>query len=235
MRLAPAALALTLALTACGSADPGPVTGQLSERPTPTPTLPAVPEDELKAEAALLTAAELGKPWVAPKKVSQTKNAKGERCPGQRKATAILEPRAIATVRMTKGTKAGADIGSFEVRTYGTGQEQAIRDAAAASAKGCASWTSAEKLYVELESVTPPTVAGVDEVVAADIERVYADKTKEVLHYVRHYYEARTGRVVTMVELAYVQPKSDPTGADLTASTALLAKQVAKTKATFGI
>ena len=233
MRLAPA-LVLTFALTACGSSEPGPA-AQQSQTPSPTPTLPPVADDTAKAKAALLTAAELGKPWVQPKKVNTSKNVKGERCPGQQKSTAILAPRARAERDMTKGSQAGADIGSFEVRVYELGQEQAIRDAAAASSKGCASWTSAEKLYVELESVTPPTVAGADEVVLADIERIYADKTKKTLHYVRHVYEVRTGRVVTFFELAYIQPKSDPKGADLTVSTALLAKQVAKTKATFGV
>ena len=234
MRLTPAALALTLALTACGSSDPGP-SAQPTPSVSPTPTLPPVADDTAKAKAALLTAAELGKPWIQPKKVNEAKNAKGERCPGQKKATAILAPRARADRDLTKGSQAGADIGSFEIRVYEFGQEEAIRAAAIASATGCASYTSNEKLYVEIETVaSPPAIAGADEV-HLDIERVYADKTKKTLYYVRHYYEARTGRVVTMFELAYIQPKSDPTGKDTTVSAELAAKQVAKTKTTFGL
>ena len=233
-------LALALTLTACGGAgdpatQPSPAPTTATPSPTPTPTLPAVAEDKKLAAEALVTAADLGKPWVVQKKVNTAKNAKGELCPGQPNAREIVKPRAQEARFFTEGGKAGAAIASFRVRTHAFGQEQQWRDAVAASQQGCRSWTSAEKLYVELEPVaSPPAVEGADEVLV-HVERIYADKTKQTLHYVRHYYEARTGRVVTSFELAYVQPKSDPTGSDLTKSAALLEKQIAKTRQAFGL
>lgn len=185
-------------------------------------------------KAALVTPAELGSPWVKPKSVNEAKREKGERCPGQKNARTIAKARAAAEGDYTEGTKQGAPIGSFGVRAYAFGEEQAWKAANDASANGCLTWNAAEGTFVTLEIATPPAVPGADEV-HATIERVYQDKTKKTLYYVRHYYEARTGRIVSSFEYAYIQPKTDPTGKDLTTSTALLAKQVAKTRTTFGL
>lgn len=230
--------ALALVLAACGggaATDPGARPApSATPSPSPTPTLPPVAEDKKLVKAALLTSAELGKPWVTPKNVNRAKTTKGELCPGQKAAATLAKARAQEIRAMTEGTKQGAPIASFGVRAYAFGAEGKWRDAFAAADKGCASWTAAEGTYVTLETITaPPAIAGADEV-AAHIERVYADKTKKTLYYVRHYYEARTGRVVTSLEYAYIQPKSDPTGKDMTKSAGLVAEQVAKVKATFG-
>lgn len=231
-----AAVVLALALPACGS-DPAPQSQpSATQTPSPTPTLPPLAEDKANVKKAVVTSAELGKPWVTPKAVNTAKQEqKGDLCPGQPNARTLHPARARADLDHTEGSKAGAAIGSYGVRAYEFGEEQAWRDALAKAQAGCTSWTSLEKLYVELEVVAaPPAIAGADEVVA-HIERIYADKTKKTLHYVRHYYEARTGRFVSEFELAYVQPKSDPTGKDMTKSAELFAKQVAKTRTTFGI
>ncbi|HVF03648.1 MAG TPA: hypothetical protein VNA20_02290 [Frankiaceae bacterium] len=235
------ALALTLAVPACGGsastgsgADGPGGNATPSASPSPTPTLPPVAADKKLVKQALVTPADLGKPWVEPKKVNQAKAAKGELCPGHKNSAARNKPRADQRRQMTKGSKPGAAIVSVAVRTYALGTEAAWRDAFAAAAKGCKSWTAAEKTFVTLEVVTPPTVAGADEVLA-HVERIYADKTKKTLYYVRHWVEARTGRVVTAFEHAFVQPKSDPTGADLTATVALVETQVAKVRTTFGL
>ena len=234
MRLLPAlALATTLAMTGCGGSDPA-ASPQQTQTPSPTPTLPPVADDKANVKAAIVTAAELGKPWVKPKQVSRTKNAKGERCPGQKNAGTLAKARAEEAYSFTKGTAAGVPIASFGVRAYEFGEEATWRDAVAKSAAGCAAWNAAEGTYVTGEVVTPPTIPGADEVYAS-IERVYADKTMKTLHYVRHYYEARSGRIVTWVEYAYVQPKTDPTGKDLSVSAPLLTQQIAKTRTTFGL
>lgn len=233
-----AALTLALALPACGSettpeAQPS---ATQTQTPSPTPTLPSVASDKALVKKAVVTAADLGKPWVTPKAVSTAKQKqKGDLCPGQPNARTLHKPRARAELDHTKGSKAGAAIGSFSVRTYEPGERQAWLDALEKTHRGCTAWTSLEKLHVTLEVVaTPPAVPGADEVVV-HIERIYADKTKKTLYYVRHYYEAWTTRVVSSFELAYIQPKSDPTGKDLTTSSELFAKQVAKTRETFGI
>ena len=235
------ALALTLALAACGGSagnDGGPdgtgAAPSVSPSPSPTPTLPSAAADKKLAKAALLTAAELGKPWIEPKAVNTAKGTKGEACPGQKNSLKLNPARADASRDMTEGKQQGAAIGSFGIRAYGFGNEQKWRDSFAATAKGCASWKAAEGTFVTLDVVTPPAVEGADEVLA-HIERIYADKTKKKLYYVRHWYEARTGRVVTAFEYAYIQPKSDPTGKDMAKSAKLLAKQVAKTVKTFDL
>lgn len=232
----PVALALALVLPACGSdGTPEAQPSSQSQTPSPTPTLPPVAEDKANAKKALVTAADLGKPWVTPKKVNTAKQeTKGDLCPGQPNARTQHKARATADLDHTKGSQAGADIASYTVRVYEPGERQAWLDALKKAQDGCQKWTSLEKLYVELEVVTAPAIPGADEVVV-HIERIYADKTKKTLYYVRHYYEAWTERIVSAFELAYIQPKSDPTGKDLTVSAELFAKQVAKTTKTFGL
>ena len=229
-------LAIALALTACGGSGGSPgAQPSPSETASPTPTLPSVGQDKKLVKRAVVTAAELGKPWVQPKEVNKTKVKKGELCPGQANSMTIAPPRADDVRRLTEGTKPAAPIASFGVRAYAFGEEQKWRDAFAAADKGCASWKSAEGAHVTLETIAdPPVIAGADEVLV-HIERVYADKTKKTLYYVRHYWEARIGRIVATVELAYIQPKSDPTGKDLDHSAPLVVQQVAKAKATFGL
>lgn len=232
-----AALALAASVTACGGGGE-PVAQQSQTQaptPTPTPTLPAVADDKATAKRALVTPADLGKPWIQPKKVNEAKKAeKGDLCPGQKNARTLAKARADENADLTEGGQAGAAIGSFGVRTYGFGEEQKWRDAVAAATKGCAKWKSLEKLYVTLDVVTPPQVAGADEVFA-HIERIYAEAAHKTLYYVRHYYEARVGRVVVSFELAYIQPKTDPTGKNMAKSSALLAKQVAKARKAFAL
>lgn len=227
-----AALALAVVLPACGSSEPA-ATRQ-TQTPSPAPTLPPVADDEAKVKAALVTAGELGSPWIKPKSVNEAKRKKGERCPGQQNARTIAKARAEAETDLSEGTQVGAAIGSFGVRAYAFGEERAWKAANDASANGCLTWNAAEGTFVALEIVPAPAVPGADEV-HATIERVYQDSTKQNLYYVRHYYEARTGRIVSTFEYAFVQPATDPTGKDLTASSALLAKQVAKTRTTFGL
>lgn len=234
-----AALALALALPACGSdstPESQPTQSQSpSPTPSPTPTLPSVASDKARVKKAVVTSADLGKPWVTPKAVSTAKQKqKGDLCPGQPNARTLHEARAEHRLQHTEGAQAGAAIASYAVRAYEFGEQEDWRDALEKTHAGCKAWTSLEKLYVTLEVVTAPAIPGADEVVV-HIERIYADKTKKTLHYVRHYYEAWTTRFVSSFELAYVQPKSDPTGKDLTESSELFAKQVAKTRKTFGI
>jgi hypothetical protein len=236
------ALALVLAVPACGGgggepeARPSATQTTVSPTPSPTPTLPPVATDKAAVKKAVVTAADLGKPWVEPKAVNtQKQQEKGDLCPGQKSSKVLYKPRASEARRLTEGTKAGAAIGSFAVRTYGFGFEEKWRAAFEKAARGCKAYRSPEGTYVTTEIVASlPAVDGADEVLL-QIERIYADKTKKTLYYVRHYYEARSDRYVSSFELAYVQPKGDPTGKDTKKSAALLAEQVAKTRKTFGL
>jgi hypothetical protein len=223
-----AVLALSLAACGGGGTTAQPSTSASPSAPSPTPTLPTVAADKAATKAALLTAAELGKPWVQPKSVNKVKAAKGELCPGQPTSAVIAKARAEARRQFTEGTKTGAGILSVNVRTYAFGKEDAWRAAVDKANKACAKWKAVEGNYVVLEPVAAaPSVAGAEEVVG-HYERVYADAAHKTLQYVRQILEARTGRVVVTMEYAFLTPKSDPNGDDLTKTTGYLAKQVSK-------
>jgi hypothetical protein len=222
-----AVCAVAAAVTAC--------TGSGADAPSraPTSTIPAVAADKALVKKALLTPADLGPPWVQPKKVNKTADsAEGEACKGQPNATEIVKPRAAARIDMTEGSKRGAAIGSFGVRTLRPGSEQAWRNAFAAETAGCARVTASDGTVTTSEEFGAPKVPGSDDVVAR-VERIYTDKSQQKLVYVRHTYEARIGRVVAYLSYAFIQPTSDPTGGDPTKSVRLLIRQVAKARATF--
>lgn len=225
------ALALLLALTAaCGGGGGEPAaspTPSATPSPTPTPTLPPVATDTAAVKAAIVTAADVGSPWVAQAKVNRTQTAKGELCPGKKNEQSRVAPRATASVKMTEGTKEGAAIASFDVHAYDPAVVEQYKAAFAAASKDCAAYTAIEKTYVTTEDVAPPAVAGTDWVVAR-LERVYADSSRKQLYYVRQTVKAGVGRGVVALEHAFVQPKSDPTGADFTKTAALVTKQVDK-------
>ena len=235
-RILPAVL-LAVTLAACGgggSGTPAASTTPTTSTPSPTPTLPAKAEDAKSVKAALVTAKDLGSPWVQPKSVNQTNLAKGELCPGKPSEVARAKPRAIAKVQLTEGSKAGATIASFGVRTVEPGGLDAWRAAVDAANTACASWKAKEGNYVVLTPLASPVdVEGADEVLG-HAEHVYADAKHTQLQYVRHILLARTGRAVSTIELAFLTSKADPKGLDYTPAATLLAKQVAKTTATFG-
>ena len=223
------ALAL-VSLTACGGGGDVQPVASSSPTATPAPTLPPVATDTASVKAALVTAADLGTPWVAPKSVNETATKKGELCPGKPNEQTRVPPRATAKARLTEGTKAGAAIASFDVHAFDPAVLASYSKAFVAASTDCAAYTSLEKLYVTTETVTPPAVEGADEVLAR-LERVYADSSKKTLHYVRQTLKVRVGRTVVALEHAFVQPASDPTGADWTKTVALVTKQVAKLRA----
>lgn len=224
-------LALLLAFaTACGggggdpAASPSP---SATPTPTPTPTLPPVATDTASVKAAIVTAADVGAPWVAQDKVNRTQTKKGELCPGKKNEQSRVAPRATASVKMTEGTKEGAAIASFDVHAFDPAVLEQYQAAFAAATKDCAGYTSLEKTYVTTEDVTAPTIAGTDWAVAR-LERVYADSSKKQLYYVRQTVKAGVGRGVVALEHAFVQSQSDPTGADFTKTAQLVTKQVDK-------
>lgn len=227
------ALALTAGLAACGgdktpSATPSSAAPSTTSTPSPTPTLPTAAADNATAKAALLTAAELGKPWVQPKSVNKVKGGKGELCPGHPNEAKIADPRGEQTRQFTEGKQVGASILSLTIWTYPFGSAQKWRDAVVASNKACSAWKAVEGNYVVLTRMAaPPSIAGADEVLG-HYERVYADAKHRTLQYVRQIVEARFGRVVVYAEYAFLTDKKDPTGSDTAKLAALLTKAVAK-------
>lgn len=218
------AIALLLA-TACGSSDTPP-----RSTPSPSPTLPPVATDEANAQAALLTAADLGAPWRQPKD-SPSQGKIGELCPGVPSDYVVVKPRATRNTTLINGPA----FGFFRIVAYAPDQTDDWHAAWLAANAKCAASKFPDGKYVTLEPLTSlPPVAGSDEVVGR-LERVYTDAAHTKLLYVRPTLYARVGRVVVAAQYAHVQPASDPTGKDLTTVTELLTKQVAKTRTAFGM
>lgn len=229
-------------VTACSSNPPGapPVSAssapsvQAPSAPSPTPVAPppTTAQDLASAKRALLTARDLGKPWVQPKTVSTVGGKKDESCPGKPSVVALAPPAASATVRLTKGSRSGAGIGSFTVSTLPEGGARTYRAAWASMVKNCASFVDAAKFSVVVSSEGPTTIKRADEVLART-ERIYYDRSHRQLAYARHVVSARTGRVVSTVEYAFLTTRSDPGAKNFAPVIALLEKQLAKTSATF--
>jgi hypothetical protein len=230
------AVLLVASLAACG----GGRTATSAQPATPpatsaslTPTPPSVAADAATATAALVTAAELGTPWVHPKQVSRVKVGKDELCPGHPSDIALAKPRAVARTALTEGTKRGATIASFVVRVLEPGQSDAWRAAVLTAERGCLLWKAAEGNYVTLTVLDPRVSVPAADDVVGHIERVYAEATHRTLLYVRQVLEVRSGRVVTTLELAFVTSAADPTGKDFTKTARLLTKQAAKAQSAF--
>jgi hypothetical protein len=208
-----------------------------STTPSPTPKpLPSVAADKATAKAALPTAAELGKPWVLPKKVNTVQHASGEICPGHKDDVVRVKPRAEVSNALTEGTKQGAAIASFTVLAFDPAKVEAWDKAFDAATAACASYKSKEGTYVVTENLASPgfTIDGVD-VLHVKLEHIYAEASHKTLYYVRQTIKARIGRVVVHIEHAFIQPKTDPTGKDWTKTLKLFRPEVAKARAKFGL
>lgn len=228
MRLPRALLVVLLATaTACGGSAKPNASPTPSPTPSVSPSLPPVAADTAALKKALVVAADIGTPWVVPKAVNKTGTKKGELCPGKPNERTRVKPRATAEVAMTEGTKQGAAIASFDLFAFEPAQLEAFVAAVEAANQDCAAYTSVEKLWVTTETATAPAVSGGEQVLAR-LERIYADKTKKTLYYVRQTLLVRVGRSFAFVEHAFIQPKTDPTGADWKKTVALAEKQVAK-------
>ncbi|MDX6274051.1 MAG: hypothetical protein QOJ92_1261 [Frankiales bacterium] len=227
------AAVLLLACSLVGACGGGSAPKSDASKPTPTPspsyTLPTLAADKAAVKLAIVTAADLGSPWIQPKKINQTKGSKGksELCPGHLSASVVVPPRATADAQLTEGSKAGATIGSFVVSAYAPDRIDAWRTAHNDVEAHCLHWKAAEGNYDVITPVNDVTVPGADEVLAR-IERVYADAKSTQLQYVRQVVAARVGRVVCNLQRAYLTTKADPTGKDFTETVRLVEIQLKK-------
>ena len=237
-------LLLGLALTACGptaTSAPPPETAasaSTAPRPTPspTPTPPTTAEDQAALKKALVTTADLGKPWVQPKSVPSAGNKKNEVCPGHVSAATHLPSRPAASRAFTEGSGTGVNIGSFAMFTLAdpSADTAAVRAAYAADTAACAQFKDPAGLFVLRTTEGPTSADSADEMVASWAERVYFDTSHKKLAYARHYVIARSGRVVTKVEYDFLAAKKDPQAKDFGRATRLLDKQLEKAARVFG-
>ena len=198
-----------------------------SPSPSPSPTAPNKTEDAAALKQAVITPADLGKPWVEPKKVSSAGKS-SEACPG--KPSAVEKVTRVASVRrdLTEGKGQGVSIGTFQLSTLPTEDAADLRAAYAKDNKTCRTFTYNNQLFVVFSEEGPTTADNADEILMSRAERIYYDKAHKKLAYARHTVVARTGRVVTYVSYAFLTPKADPTAKDFTPAQKLLDTQLTK-------
>lgn len=213
------------------TAPPGPP--PTSAAPRPTRTVPPDKADDLaRAKRSLITAEVLGKPWVAAKTVHSA-GTKGEACPGQPTTDASVAPLASATRSFTAGKKAGAAISVISVWTYADQADvDAFRVALPDVLQGCRSYTDRSKMYVVLTPSRSVAIDGADETWRY-AERIYYDKKHTELAYARHYVIARSGRVLSSVQYAFLTSRADPSGKDFSTTEEMARQQLDRVVAAF--
>lgn len=209
-------------------------TSQAPADGTPSPTPRTKAQDTADLTKALVTARDLGKPWVQPKSVSTAGGKKGELCPGHVSATKKLPARPAVAANLTEGKGDGKNIATFELSTLTDTESTVLRSAYAKDAEACATYRDGSGLYVVRSVEGPASVVGADEVVGAWAERIYYDKAHKKLAYARHYVVLRTGRVLTYVSYAFLTVKADPGAEDFGRTTTLASAQLKKNATVFG-
>src|SRR6187200_1065830 len=71
--------------------------------PSSSPAAPTKSEDAAALKKAMVSAADLGKPWVVAKKVATTSSKTDEACPGQPSKVNMLTPVASLNRNLTEG------------------------------------------------------------------------------------------------------------------------------------
>ena len=228
------AAAIMVAATGCGgpATDTPPAASPTTAAsstapPTPRPTPPSKAEDTAALKRATVTAADLGQPWVEPKKVPSAGKA-AEACPGKPTATKQVDTVASFRRDLTEGKGQGVNIGSFALRTLPTDDATDLKAAYAKDTAACKTFTDANKLFVVLTEEGPTSADNADEILMSRADRIYYDKAHKKLAYARHTVVARTGRVVSYVSYAFLTTKADPKAEDFTRTQKLLATQLTK-------
>jgi hypothetical protein len=230
-------LAVFGALAGCGgdtTSDPAgasaapSATSSTSSTPSPEPTA----LDEADLRKGLVTADDLGAPWIQPKSVA-TAGSKGEICPGHQSAAKKVLSDASAQADFTEGKGAGKNIATFRLSTVADEDASVLKAAYGKDDKTCAEYTDAGGLYVVRSEEGPQSVANADELVAGWSERVYYDKSHKKLAYARHYLVARTGQLVTYFSYAFLIDKVDPKAKDFSRASELLGVQLSKNAKVF--
>ena len=197
---------------------------------SPSATPKALSAAELKK--GLVTARDLGSPWIQPKSVN-TAGSKGQLCPGHKSATTKVLSKAAAQANFTEGKGTGKNIATFSLSTLPQPDSSALKAAYTTDQKTCGAYRDATGLYVVRSVEGPKSVRNADELVTSWSERIYYDKAHKKLAYARHYLVTRTGQLVTYVSYAFLSTKADPDTKNFTKASKLLAVQLKKNVETF--
>lgn len=209
-----------------------PPVGLASATPTPAAAPRTRAQDAADAHRALVSANDLGAPWIRPKTVNRSGGKHGEVCPGHVSALKDVPFTADVSTGLTEGKGVGKSIASFRLRTLPDEESAAaVLTAVEADQKACARYQDSSGFTVVRTVEGPTTVAGGD-IVASWAERIYYVKPHK-LAYARHDLVARQGRVVTTLDYAFLLAKADPEAKSFTTATRLLEVQLHKNADTF--
>ena len=197
-----------------------------------SPSASSKTPDAAELKKGLVTARDLGAPWIQPKSVT-TSGSKGEICPGHKSASAKVLSKAGARANFTEGKGAGKNIATFGLSTLPGPDGSALKAAYATDQTVCATYEDTAGLYVVRSPEGPSAVTNADELVASWSERIYYDKSHKKLAYARHYLVTRTDQLVTYVSYAFLTTKKDPGAKDFTRASDLLAVQLTKNTKVF--
>jgi len=213
-------------VTPPGTGRPSPVATALdptSAPPDPTPS-PDRRRDQAAVREALVSAADLGSPWVPG---DQAGNA-AEACPGQPSALEELSFLGSGRRHLIEGRGELVNAASFGLDTLPDPDASAVRDAWVADTKACRKHADAYDFYVVLDEGGPSAAKDADEIVFSRVERVYFDDSQDQLAYARQVVVARTGRVLTTVRYTFLATDDDSQTDDFSRTQQLLAIQLAK-------
>ena len=189
-------------------------------------------EDRAALQQALVTAGDLGRPWVVVKG-GPPSGAVEAACPG--KPSAVRKLTAVAEVRrdLTEGPGELVNGASFGLATLSDTDGSAVRAAWQADTKACREHTDASDFFVVYREEGPSSAKNADEILFSRAERIYFDRGDPEPAYVRHTIVARTGRVVTSVSYTFLVSDSDVDTGDFTKARKLLERQLAKVATRF--
>ena len=200
---------------------------------SPPPIPPSKADDSAALKKALVTAADLGKPWVKVDKAPNTGGKSDEECPGHPSTVNKLTSVGSAKRDLTEGNGTGVNIGSFRLGTLPTEDANEVKAAYSQDTTACRTFKDASGLFNVYTVEGPTSAANADEILHSRAERIYYDKAHKKLAYARHTVVARTGRVVTYVSYAFLTTKNDPGAKDFSRASRLLEIQLAKVASTF--
>jgi hypothetical protein len=199
--------------------------------PTPAPARTKA-QDAADLKKALVTARDLGSPWVQPRAVPTVKGKKNEICPGHVSASRKVPVTATASVGLTEGSGAGKNIAAFSLSTLPDENDSALAAAYQDDELACSTYRDASGLFL-VRSIEGPSSVDKASLVAAWAERIYYDKQHHKLAYARHNLVARQGRTVTYLSYAFLTVRQDPRANDFTRATRVLQVQLAKNAKVF--
>jgi hypothetical protein len=219
---APWSTAVTPPATGASPPETTATPGRTSASPRPT-RAPNRRRDQAAVSEALVSAKELGRPWVAGEPADNAEEA----CPGRRSALERLSFLGSGRRDLMEGRDELVNGVTFGLDTLPGEDASAVRTAWVADTKACREHTDAYDYYVVMSERRADTDIDADEVLFSRVERVYFDKTQDQLAYARQVLIARTGRVITTVRYTFLTDDAAEAD-DFSRTRRLLAVQLAQ-------